>query len=194
MASPYGLNGLECCLFFAGSLSIVGVMFGVCASASVALNAIYTKKVLPMVDSNIWKLTLYNNINASFLFLPLMIVFGEVQEIFNFPKLLEVHFWVLMTASGVFGFAIGFITGLQIQFTSPLTHNISGTAKACAQTIIACLYFSEVKTGLWWVSNMIVLGGSGAYTEVRRREMKSQHAEEKKSLEQGGSNEPLTKS
>ena len=172
---------------------MVGVLFGVFASASVALNAIFTKKVLPILDSNIWKLTLYNNINASFLFLPLMIVFGEVQEVFNFPKLLEVHFWLLMTASGIFGFAIGFITGLQIQFTSPLTHNISGTAKACAQTIIACLYFNQVKTALWWVSNFVVLGGSAAYTEVRRQEMKSQHNEEKKSLEEAGSAEPLTK-
>lgn len=179
-----------------GSLSWIGVIFGVCASASVALNAIFTKKVLPIVDSNIWKLTLYNNINATFLFLPLMIIFGEVQTVFDFPKLVEVRFWLLMTASGIFGFAIGFITGLQIQFTSPLTHNISGTAKACAQTVIACLYFHEVKTVLWWVSNAVVLGGSGAYTEVRRREMKVQHNNDvdkmKKNLEEGSA-QPVTK-
>ena len=181
---------------FPGSLSVIGVVFGVCASASVALNAIFTKKVLPIVDSNIWKLTLYNNINATFLFLPLMIIFGEVQTIYDFPKLVEIHFWLLMTASGVFGFAIGFITGLQIQFTSPLTHNISGTAKACAQTVLACLYFHEVKTVLWWISNAVVLGGSMAYTEVRRREMRSQHDNDlskmKQNLEEGGS-QPLNK-
>ena len=101
-----------------------------------------------------------------------------------------------MTTSGLFGFAIGFITGLQIQFTSPLTHNISGTAKACAQTVIACLYFHEVKSILWWVSNVVVMGGSGAYTEVRRREMKSQHNSDLTTIKQNleeGSNQPLTK-
>lgn len=150
-------------------------MFGVLASASVALNAIYTKKVLPLVDNNVWRLTLYNNINASFLFLPMMFLFGEVGEVFAFPKLTSMSFWSWMTISGIFGFGIGFVTGLQIQVTSPLTHNISGTAKACAQTVLGCIYFGEVKTNLWWLSNMMVLMGSGGYTEVRRQEMKSHH-------------------
>nr|KAG5691817.1 hypothetical protein BaRGS_016629 [Batillaria attramentaria] len=138
----------------------MGVIFGVMASASVALNAIFTKKVLPLVDNNVWRLTLYNNINATVLFIPLMIVFGEVGEVMNFPKLDSVQFWNMMLVSGVFGFAIGYVTG---------------TAKACAQTIIACIYFAEVKSGLWWLSNMVVLVGSGGYTEVKRREMKQQH-------------------
>ena len=56
--------------------------------------------------------------------------------------------------------------------TSPLTHNISGTAKACAQTVLACVYHKSL---LWWTSNFVVLFGSGAYTEVRRQEMKDQH-------------------
>lgn len=158
-----------------GSLSIMGVVFGVLASATVALNAIFTKKVLPLVDNNVWRLTLYNNINASILFLPMMVLFGEVGEVINFPKLGNIHFWNMMIISGIFGFAIGSVTGLQIQVTSPLTHNISGTAKACAQTVMACIYYQEVKSGLWWLSNMVVLFGSCGYTEVKRREMKEQH-------------------
>ncbi|PVD24202.1 hypothetical protein C0Q70_14672 [Pomacea canaliculata] len=155
----------------AGSLSLVGVVFGVAASASVALNAIFTKKVLPLVDNNVWRLTLYNNINASVLFLPMMVIFGEVGEVIHFPKLSSLVFWNMMLVSGLFGFAIGYVTGLQIQVTSPLTHNISGTAKACAQTVIACIYYTEIKPVLWWVSNVVVLLGSAGYTEVRRREM-----------------------
>ncbi|XP_052246391.1 GDP-fucose transporter 1-like isoform X1 [Dreissena polymorpha] len=158
-----------------GDLSIKGVMFGVIASACVALNAIYTKKILPIVDNNIWQLTLYNNVNATFLFMPLMLIFGEGREVYNFPLLYDLKFWFFMTLSGVFGFAIGTVTGLQIQFTSPLTHNISGTAKAAVQTVIACLYFNNVKSMLWWLGNVTVLGGSAAYTEVKRREMKKAH-------------------
>lgn len=161
----------------AGSLSVMGVVFGVLASASVAMNSIFTKKVLPLVDNNIWRLTLYNNINASFLFLPLMALFGEAPEVIYFPKLADPVFWFYMTLGGIFGFAIGYVTGLQIKFTSPLTHNISGTAKACAQTVIACMYFGDVKSTLWWTSNAVVLGGSAGYTEVRRREMDSQRKE-----------------
>uniref|UniRef100_A0A1A7WX69 Solute carrier family 35, member C1 n=1 Tax=Iconisemion striatum TaxID=60296 RepID=A0A1A7WX69_9TELE len=156
----------------AGSLSWTGVFFGVLASACVSLNAIYTKKVMPAVDGSIWKLSYYNNINACILFLPLIFVFGEAGKLANFSHLTDLDFWGMMTLGGVFGFAIGYVTGLQIKFTSPLTHNVSGTAKACAQTIIAVVYNSSSKSLLWWTSNMMVLGGSSAYTWVKSQEMK----------------------
>ncbi|XDV17692.1 hypothetical protein PO909_023517 [Leuciscus waleckii] len=156
----------------AGSLSWTGVIFGVVASLCVSLNAIYTKKVLPVVDGNIWKLSFYNNLNASILFIPLMVIFGELKSLFDFSRLTDLHFWGMMTLGGVFGFAIGYVTGLQIKFTSPLTHNVSGTAKSCAQTVLAVVYWASSKSGLWWTSNMMVLGGSCAYTWVKGREMK----------------------
>jgi len=61
--------------------------------------------------------------------------------------------------------------GLQIKVTSPLTHNISGTAKAAAQTVLATYWYNEVKPGMWWFSNLLVLGGSVAYARVRQMEM-----------------------
>ncbi|XP_078077084.1 GDP-fucose transporter 1 isoform X2 [Mustelus asterias] len=155
-----------------GSLSWVGVLFGVIASLCVSLNAIYTKKVLPAVDGSIWRLTYYNNVNACILFIPLIVIAGELKTLYNFDKMNSTSFWGMMTLGGVFGFAIGYVTGLQIKFTSPLTHNVSGTAKACAQTILAVFYFEEVKTFLWWTSNVLVLLGSFAYTWVKGLEMK----------------------
>ena len=62
---------------------------------------------------------------------------------------------------------------MQIKVTSPLTHNISGTAKAAAQTVLATHWFAETKSSLWWFSNMVVLGGSMAYARVRQLEMKN---------------------
>nr|XP_055073735.1 GDP-fucose transporter 1 isoform X1 [Misgurnus anguillicaudatus] len=156
----------------AGSLSYTGVMFGVLASLCVSLNAIYTKKVLPVVDGNIWKLSYYNNLNATILFIPLVIVFGELGSLFRFSRLTDLHFWGMMTVGGIFGFAIGYVTGLQIKFTSPLTHNVSGTAKSCAQTVLAVAYWASSKSVLWWTSNIMVLGGSFAYTWVKGLEMK----------------------
>ena len=148
------------------------------ASCCVALYSIYTKKVLPAVDQNIWKLGLYNNFNACILFLPLLLVLGEFPAVMAFPHLMSVKFWVAMMLGGVFGFLIGYVTGLQIQVTTPLTHNISGTAKACAQTVIASIYFYDMKPVLWWISNAVVLAGSLAYTHVKRQEMKADHGKE----------------
>jgi len=154
-----------------GSFSLSGTIYGVLASLFVALFSIYTKKVMPVVDGNIWALTFYNNINACFLFVPLMVVFGEISVVTSFEHLLDLSFWSMMTVGGIFGFAIGYVTGLQIKVTSPLTHNISGTSKAAAQTVLATYWFSEVKPFWWWVSNLVVLVGSGAYARVRQLEM-----------------------
>jgi GDP-fucose transporter C1 len=179
-------KALLCCLFLVlgfilgvdqegeiGDLSVRGVLYGVLASLFVALNAIYVKKILPIVEGDSWKLTLYNNLNAFFLFVPLMIMANEHEMLAEFDKLSSVYFWAMMTLGGIFGVAIGLVTMLQIKFTSPLTHNISGTAKACAQTVIAVWANAEVKSGLWWLSNALVLLASAAYTHVRSQEMQN---------------------
>ena len=172
----------------AGSFSLSGTVYGVLASLFVSLFSIFTKKVLPAVEGNIWSLTFYNNVNACALFLPLMLVFGELPVIASFEHLDDVNFWFLMTIGGVFGFAIGYVTGLQIkvtsmaiylsisvvsQVTSPLTHNISGTAKAAAQTVLATRWWGEARSWAWWGSNLVVLSGSLAYARVRQTEMRA---------------------
>ena len=162
------------------NLSILGVISGVLASLCVALFAIFTKRVLPTVDNNIWRLQYYNNLNALLLLLPLIFITGELSDLLNFKYWTSPYFWFMMILAGIFGIAIGYVTSLQIQVTSPLTHNVSGTAKACAQTILACVVYSEAKSFWWWISNVMVLGGSSAYTYVRMLEMKSNSAVENK--------------
>lgn len=77
-----------------------------------------------------------------------------------------------MLLSGLLGFLIQFSSVLQIKITSPLTHNISGTVKSCLQTVIAVVYYNQMKTILWWLSNLLVIAGSLAYTRIRQIEMK----------------------
>ncbi|CEF60354.1 GDP-fucose transporter 1 [Strongyloides ratti] len=156
-----------------GSLSIFGVICGVLASLFVALQSIFVQKSLPEVNQSIWLLTLHNNINACILFLPLLLVSGELGRIPYFEYLWTFKFWSMMTLSGFLGFIMGYVTGWQIQVTSPLTHNISGTAKAAAQTVIGVIWYSEIKTILWWASNIIVLVGSCLYTKVKSTELRS---------------------
>ncbi|XP_067929349.1 GDP-fucose transporter 1-like [Watersipora subatra] len=164
----------------AGSLSIVGVFFGVSASLCVALNAILTKRTLPAVDNNVWRLTLYNNINGAIIFLPLIVIFGEIPTIYKYQNIASPSFWGFMAAAGIAGFAIGYVTGLQIQVTSPLTHNVSGTAKACAQTVMGSVWFKEERSGMWWFSNGVVLFGSFMYTIVKRSELAKSKSDDKK--------------
>ena len=79
------------------------------------------RQVLPVVDGSVWLLTYYNNINACLLFAPLVLLAGEWSQLMAFPGLAEPHFWTLMTVAGVFGFSIGYVTGLQIQVGGDVT-------------------------------------------------------------------------
>lgn len=116
-------------------------------------------------------LNYYVNVYASILFIPLMIFSGEVSIIADYTNLWKIWFWSALFVGGLCGFSIGFVTALQIKLTTPLTHNISGTAKACAQTVLATQWNNESKSFLWWFSNMVVLFGSSLYARVKQMEM-----------------------
>mmetsp|Transcript_27010 Transcript_27010/g.25877 ORF Transcript_27010/g.25877 Transcript_27010/m.25877 type:complete len:380 (-) Transcript_27010:252-1391(-) len=164
--------------FFIGSkgelnFSSRGTIAGVASSLFVSLNSIFTKKVLPAVDDNHWKLTWYNNINACFLFLPLIYYFEyDILKEHLDMELISGQFWSAMTIAGFFGFSIGIVTVLQIKATSPLSHNISGTAKAAVQSMMAFYIWGNEPTLLGVLGIFIVLGGSLLYTYVKMNENK----------------------
>lgn len=180
---PVSRGALICCAFIVlgfilgidqesviGSLSVIGVLFGVSSSLFTSLFSIYTKKTLARLDRNIWQLVLYNNINAILLCTPLLVVHGDIQALIS-DKVINPMFWSLLSISGVMAFFISIVTNASIKYTSPLTHNISGTAKACLQTVIAVIYRHDHKSNLWWLSNVIILVASAAYSRIKQLEM-----------------------
>lgn len=162
--------------FFLGAggevnFSYKGTIAGVCSSLFVSLNSIFTKKVLPVVENDHWKLTFYNNVNAIILFLPLMAYFEGAALIEGINRqFLNPVFWSAMMVAGFFGFSIGIVTVLQIKATSPLTHNISGTAKAAVQSMMAFYIWKNPATFMGVGGMFVVLGGSLLYTFVKMRE------------------------
>ncbi|XP_014215838.1 GDP-fucose transporter 1 [Copidosoma floridanum] len=162
----------------AGTFSLVGTFFGVLGSLTLSLYSIQTKKVLPYVDQEIWLLSYYNNVYSVVLFIPLILINGELTVLYNYDKLGDLDFWIAMIIGGVCGFAIGYVSMLQIKVTSPLTHNISGTAKACVQTVLATHWYNEDKPLLWWLSNVIVLLASAAYARIKQLSMHSTHTKQ----------------
>lgn len=157
------------------TFSMIGTIFGIIGSLALSMYSIQTKKTLPYLNGEVWLLSYYNNIYSIFLFLPLIIINGEIDTVMKYEHIGKAWFWATMVLGGICGFLIGYVTTLQIKVTSPLTHNISGTAKACAQTILATSYFNETKAFLWWLSNLVVLFGSFGYARVKQVEMAQRH-------------------
>lgn len=153
------------------NFSLKGTIAGLASSLFVSLNSIFTKKLLPVVDDNHWRLTFYNNVNASILFIPLMLYFEtDVIVAAANDQLVSTTFWTAMCVAGFFGFSIGIVTVLQIKATSPLTHNISGTAKAAVQSMMAFYIWGNEATVLGVIGIFTVLGGSLLYTYVKMEE------------------------
>lgn len=167
--------------FYIGSqgeinFSFIGTLCGILSSLFVSLNSIYTKRVLPIVEDNHWRLTWYNNMNSCILLVPLVYFYEMDIIIANMDKLTSGAFWSAMTLGGFFGFAIGIVTVLQIKATSPLSHNISGTAKAAVQSMMAFYIWGNEPTALGVLGIFTVLGGSLLYTYVKMDESMQLHS------------------
>lgn len=111
------------------NFSWTGLLFGMGASFFTALNALYVKKTLAVVNDDQWLLLIYNTVNSILVLAPFVLLSGELTAINKLPFLGEPQFWIGMVVSAVLGFLINIASFLQIKFTSPLTHMISGTAK-----------------------------------------------------------------
>lgn len=172
-------NSLTCCTlaivcfgFYIGidgeiDFSLLGTVAGVMSSVFVSLNSIFTTWTLPLVSNDKSLLLFYNNLNASLLFIPLIFLFERDILLENFGKLFSIPFWFSMNITGIMGFCIGLVTVLQVKATSPLTHNISGTAKAAAQSLLAFYIWGNKATIKGLMGIFAVLFGSGLYTWVQ---------------------------
>lgn len=154
----------------AGTLSTIGVFYGVSTSLFVSLNGIFTKRLLDVIKKNqALAVTYYMNIGGSLLFLPLLLGFGQFSAAYK-SRATDYSFMVLLVASGALSFLIGWASNMQIDYTSPVTHHISNNTKAVLQTLLAVFVYTEHKTLVWWLSNLLVVTGAFAYTMVKMRE------------------------
>ena len=158
--------------------SLIGWLFGIVSSVFAALYGIYVKKALNVLNDDKDTLLNYNTILSVILLLPLILVTGEAQVVMSDPKMRLWRSWLELTISGVFGLLINVATYLQISYTSPLTHNMSGTVKACIQTLLGVYLLGETKTWLGYVGIVFVIGGSAAYTFVRKMEQEQRELAE----------------
>lgn len=150
-------------------LTLKGGFYGVMSSIFVALYSIYVKKVMKLLDNNENVLIEYNTPLSIILLTPVVFVSGEFDVV---KTNVSLHFWTMQTLAGVVGFVINIAIYLNIKYTTPLTHNLSGTIKACLQTLIAFVIFpgSEKMTIEKFGGTVLIIGFSLYYANVRKKE------------------------
>jgi len=88
--------------------------------------------------------------------------------------------WKAIWISGLLGFLINIAIFMQVKYTTPLTNAISGTAKACIQTLLGWLYFGNEVSSMNFLGIVAVIGGSGWYSQIRYEAMKQKEAADEK--------------
>ncbi|KAK3593280.1 hypothetical protein CHS0354_012375 [Potamilus streckersoni] len=161
-----------------GTLSVFGIIYGVLASFLAAVCGIYFKKVEILLEGESLKLAYFNNLNSVLIFLPLVFSSGQVQSVFSSDIAFQPKFWLLLTFTGILSLSIGWVSAMQIKYTSPVTHHISINAKSVTQTLIAVLIYQESKTFLWWLGNGLVIIGLLFYVYTQIQEEKSNQSKE----------------
>ncbi|KAF0974391.1 hypothetical protein FDP41_006423 [Naegleria fowleri] len=147
----------------------LGVFYGLLSSAFVALYGIFVKSKMQLV-SNQWVLMLYNNILSSILLTVICLVTGDFGEALASPHIKEPRFIFVLIVSSILGYLINVATFLQINVTSSLTHTISGTCKACVQSLLGAVVFGDKLDAVSVLGTFISIFGSMAYTIVKGRE------------------------
>jgi GDP-fucose transporter C1 len=163
-------------------LTLKGGFYGVASSCFVATYALVVKRVMGLLDDNEYVLIEYNTPIAIVILAPVTWLAGEFDIL---KESRSMKFWVTQTVAGLTGFVINIAIFLNIKYTTPLTHNLSGTLKACLQTVLAFVFFpgGETMTLLKFIGTVLVIGFSAYYALVRKQEMQAkiiaEHAEEK---------------
>eukprot|EP00708_Paratrimastix_pyriformis_P003570 GAFH01002354.1.p1 GENE.GAFH01002354.1~~GAFH01002354.1.p1 ORF type:complete len:379 (-),score=138.36 GAFH01002354.1:60-1040(-) len=154
--------------------TLVGAVFGVLSTIFLALYSTYiSKTTAEIMQGNTWRTQLYTNAFASVFLVPFIGL--EARQLVHAPILANPVFWVVMVISALFGFLINLSQQLQIKYTSPLSHNISGTAKACVQTVLSFMLFPGTTriTNTDLVGIVLTIFGSSSYSLVRLMEMRA---------------------
>lgn len=154
----------------AGTLSVWGIIYGILASLSNAVCGIYFKQAEKVLDGDSLKQAYYNNINSVWIFLPLVISSGQVQQVMSSDLMYNLNFWIFLTFSGFLSLSMGWVSALQVKYTSPVSHHISINAKSVAQTILAIIFYNEYKTFMWWCGNLLVILGILLYAYTKMNE------------------------
>jgi len=168
--------------------SMLGLVFGFLGSLALAaysLSVNRDQRRLPISDA---LLAVHVNLAAATMLIAYIAYSGELgQFLAAFPTWEEkLRFVFAVIPVTIAGHLISFATYLQISQTSPLTHNVSGTAKASLQSICGWWWNNEEVSLVTAIGTAINVIGCMAYGMVRHAILESRRKEKTAEERQSG--------
>lgn len=151
------------------NFSMKGTLFGAGASLVGTFYTIFLKRFLSNVVKSSYELQFYNNFNSCFIVPLLILMNNELPILLDHWDLITPGFVGWVMTAGLIGLTVGFTTFLQIEYTSPLSHNISGVMKNCIQTWIAAYWYDIYISMPGYIGIIMVVAGSFTYALERSK-------------------------
>ncbi|KAI8642821.1 hypothetical protein BD408DRAFT_415987 [Parasitella parasitica] len=155
------------------NFSLVGAFYTLSWPAVVALYGIYLKKTLIALKNDLWALVQYNTVMATAIMVPLVLLSGELNEIFSTVWFWdEFGFWLQMFITTLTGFGVTISMLLLLMHTSPLTLSVASVCKTSIQALVVAVVFGNRMTMLNTGGMAISLAGSAYFAYLRSAESK----------------------
>ncbi|KAH8739017.1 hypothetical protein FG386_003342 [Cryptosporidium ryanae] len=133
------------------SLSAMGIITGLASSFCQVFYNVFMKKCMNYFNGDAIELMKYNQCISTILLIPCIFLAKETDLVFNSPifDINQAEFfrlWVLLFICGLISMLLNYFTFLVVGYTSPVTFNVLGMFKSCAQTAGGFIIFHDHAT------------------------------------------------
>ncbi|KAJ1608949.1 putative translocator [Cryptosporidium canis] len=130
------------------SLSAMGIITGLASSFCQVFYNVFMKKCMNYFDGDAIQLMKYNQCISTILLIPCIFIAQETNLIldsaaFNISQPEFFRIWVLLVLCGLLSMLLNYFTFLVVGYTSPVTFNVLGMFKSCAQTAGGFIIFHD---------------------------------------------------
>ncbi|OII72138.1 translocator [Cryptosporidium ubiquitum] len=142
-----------CAGFLIGSLdrstlSAMGIITGLASSFCQVFYNVFMKKCMNYFNGDAVQLMKYNQCISTILLIPCIFLAQEMNLIlnsaaFDIDKPEFFRLWVLLILCGLLSMLLNYFTFLVVGYTSPVTFNVLGMFKSCAQTAGGFIIFHD---------------------------------------------------
>jgi len=147
-----------------GRSLVLGIVSGFFSCVMVAYNAIHAKELQKTSKMTRSELITWINFNSAIILSCYTLFTGELIETLTGPNFFTFQTLFPLFLSCIAGHLVGYATQIQIQYTSPLGHNMSGTAKASVQSILGWYIEPKQLTISTVAGTIITAVGCGFYS------------------------------